>query len=299
LYLVTKYNIERNAVLNQLVCRNDLFASLEGALSYAHALECPTQPSSRKTPSLDALKDSFSETNSELAKVTHSPSPENTSRTVGQESRKPLPIAMMLGSLLYLIVLGGMFYALSQNIVGPEIAEVPIAPAQQSPVEVNSSNPNASAEASGSAAAPAEPTSQAVAINERWLGVWVAEGSGQKLLITPTAIKYGSDEFVWVGARPKGVVKCCPAFYEGSTNKTELLTRMQAQQALLETPTIDAYLTKSLVNNLGQGNFKKIVLADPFLRKYFFIYDQNYVYRVGRDVGDKSPFIFEQFKRQE
>ena len=299
LYLVTKYNIERNAVLNQLVCRNDLFASLEGALSYAHALECPTQPSSRKTPSLDALKDSFSETNSELAKVTHPPSPENTSRTVGQESRKPLPIAMMLGSLLYLIVLGGMFYALSQNIAGPEIAEVPIAPAQQSVVETNSSNPNASTEASGSAAAPAEPTTQTVAINERWLGVWVAEGGAQKLSITSAAVKYGNDEFVWVGARPKGVVKCCPAFYEGSTNKAELLTRMQAQQALLETPTIDSQKTAALVNNLGQGNFKKIVLADPFLRKYFFIYDQNYVYRIGRDVGDKTAFIFEQFKRQE
>jgi len=299
LYLVTKYNIERNAVLNQLVCRNDLFASLEGALSYAHSLECPPQLPSHKAPSLDSLRDSFSETTSELAKVAHTPSPENTSRTAGQESRNSLPITMMIGSLLYLIVLGGMFYALSQNIAGPEIAEVPIAPAQQSAVETNSSNPNASTEASGSAAAPAEPTTQTVAINERWLGVWVAEGGAQKLSITSAAVKYGNDEFVWVGARPKGVVKCCPAFYEGSTNKAELLTRMQAQQALLETPTIDSQKTAALVNNLGQGNFKKIVLADPFLRKYFFIYDQNYVYRIGRDVGDKTAFIFEQFKRQE
>ena len=299
LYLVTKYNIERNAVLNQLVCRNELFASLEGALSYAHALECPTQLPLHKTPSLDSLKGSNSETPSGLAGLARTPSPENTSLTVGQESRNPLPITMMLGSLLYLIVLGGIFYALSQNIVDPEIAEAPKAPEIQIPIEANSSNPNTTAEASSGDAVPTELATQTVAINERWLGVWVAEGSGQKLLITPTAVKYGNDEFLWVGARPKGVVKCCPAFYEGSTNKAELLARMQAQQALLETPTINAYLTKALVNNLGQGNFKKIVLADPFLRKYFFIYDQNYVYRVGRDVGDKTAFIFEQFKRQE
>ena len=299
LYLVNKYKVERNAVLNQLVCRNTVFASLEEALSYTHSLECPPQHPSHKAPSLDSLKDSFSETASELAKVAHTQSPQNTSLKVGQESRNPLPITMIIGPMLYLIVLGGMFYALSQNIAGPEIAQAPKAPEIQSPVESNSSNPNASAEAPSSDAAPTELTTQTVAINERWLGVWVADGSAQKLSITSTAVKYGNDEFLWVGARPKGVVRCCPAFYEGSTNKAELLTRMQAQQALLETPTIDSQKIAALVNNLGQGNFKKIVLADPFLRKYFFIYDQNYVYRIGRDVGDKSAFIFEQFKRQE
>jgi len=299
LYLVNKYNVERNTVLNQLVCRNKVFASLDEALSYAHSLECPPQYPSHKTPDLDLLKHSFSKTASELEKVAHTPSPENTSHTGGQESRNPLPITMMIGTLLYVIVLGGMFYALSQNIVGPEIAEAPKAPELQRPVEANSSNPNASAEASSSDAATPELSTQAIAINERWLGVWVAEGGAQKLSITSAAVKYGNDEFLWVGARPKGVVKCCPAFYEGSTNKAELLTRMQAQQALLETPTIDSQKTAALVNNLGQGNFKKIVLADPFLRKYFFIYDQNYVYRIGRDVGDKTAFVFEQFKRQE
>ena len=299
LYLVNKYKIERNAVLNQLVCRDTVFASLEEALSYAHGLECPPQHPSYKAPTLDSLKDSFPETSSELAKVANTESPENASLTVGQESRNPLPITMMIGSLLYLIILGGMFYALSQNIVSTEIVEFSKAPEVQSPVEANSSNPNASAEAPSSDAVPAELTAQTVAINERWLGVWASEGSTQKLSITSTAVKYGNDEFLWVGVRPKGVVKCCPAFYEGSTNKAELLTRMQAQQASPETPTIDSQKTAALVNNLGQGNFKKIVLADPFLRKYFFIYDQNYVYRVGRDVGDKSPFIFEQFKRQE
>jgi hypothetical protein len=299
LYLVTKYNLERNAVLNQLVCRDKVFASLEEALSHAHSLECPPQHPIHKTPSLDTLKGSFSETTSEVAKVAHTQSPENTSFRAGQESRNPLPINTMLGSLLYLIVLGGMFYALSQNIVGPEIVEAPKAIEVQTPVEANSSNPSASTETSSSDAAPAELNAQTVAINERWLGVWVAEGSAQKLSITSTAIKYGDDDFVWVGARPKGVVKCCPAFYEGSTNKAELLTRVQAQQALLETPTIESQKTAALANKLGQGNFKKIVLADPFLRKYFFIYDQNYVYRISRDVGDKSAFIFEQFKRQE
>ena len=86
LYLVTKYNIERNAVLNQLVCRNKVFASLEEALFYAHSLECPPQHPSHKAPSLDSLRDSFSETTSELAKVAQTPSPEKTSSPAGHES---------------------------------------------------------------------------------------------------------------------------------------------------------------------------------------------------------------------
>ena len=301
LYLVTKYKIERNAVLDQLVCRNELFASLDGALSYAHALECPRQLSPHKTPSRNPVRHSFSETIPASTTATPAPAPSNASFKDGQESKKQLPISMVVGALLYIFIVGGIFYALSPNTVSPEIAEVPKAPELQSPVEASASNPSANSEApSGDTdASSAEVGTQAVAINQRWLGVWVAEGSGQKLVITSSSVKYGADEFLWVGSRPKGVVKCCPAFYEGSTNKAELLTRMQSQQALLETPSIDTYLTKALMNNLGQGNFKKIVLADPFLRKYFFIYDQNYVYRVSRDVGDKTAFIFEQFKRQE
>ena len=54
-----------------------------------------------------------------------------------------------------------------------------------------------------------------------------------------------------------------------------------------------------IVNGLGEGNFKKIVLADPFLRKYFFIYDQNFVYLVSRDVGDKAVLQIEQLKKLE
>jgi hypothetical protein len=106
LYLVTKYNIERNAVLNQLVCRNKVFASLEEALSYAHLLECPSQHPSHKAPS---LKESFSESTIESAKVAHTQSPVNAPHITGQESRNRLPITMMIGSLLYLIILGGMF----------------------------------------------------------------------------------------------------------------------------------------------------------------------------------------------
>jgi hypothetical protein len=41
------------------------------------------------------------------------------------------------------------------------------------------------------------------------------------------------------------------------------------------------------------------VLADPYLKKHFFIYDQNHVYRISRDLGDKEDVVVEQFKKQE
>ena len=107
--------------------------------------------------------------------------------------------------------------------------------------------------------------SVAVPINDRWLGTWRAENGKQKLSITATSLTYGDDEFSWVGIRPKGVIKCCPAFYEGTTTKLDLLARLGDNPEMQKSFPI--------VNGLGEGNFKKIVLADPFLRKYFFIYD--------------------------
>lgn len=308
LYLVTKYGIERNAVLNQLVCRNTVFASLESALTFAHELEGQNRAHDialKNVPSKSA--EQISSQNSVVSPKSDFSLPSgNTLAATTSQNKSTLRVTVLFGLLLYSVVLGGLFYANSHNTVSTKSVatvttvaspeDVP-APTVTEPVANNSSaNPGSS-----SVAEPvsADLAAKPIPINERWLGVWGAEGNSQKLSITASAVKYGPDEFTWVGTRPKGVVKCCPAFYEGSTNKAELLTRIQTQQALPANSAIDFQKMTALVNNLGQDNFKKIVIADPFLRKYFFIYDQNYVYRISRDMGDKTSFMIEQFKRQE
>jgi hypothetical protein len=117
-------------------------------------------------------------------------------------------------------------------------------------------------------------------------------------VITASNFKYGSDDFTWVGVRPKGVIQCCPAFYEGSTSKAELLARIQEPAANAAVKS-DQQKTLEMVKALSEGNFKKIVLADPFLRKYFFIYDQNTIYRINRDLGDNAELVLEPFRKQE
>jgi hypothetical protein len=94
-------------------------------------------------------------------------------------------------------------------------------------------------------------------------------------------------------------VQCCLAFYEGATNKSDLLARISGYQEPGVTLKPEAQKTLALVNGLSDGNFKRIVLADPYLKKYFFIYDQNHIYRISRDLGDKVDVVVEQFKKQE
>ena len=107
------------------------------------------------------------------------------------------------------------------------------------------------------------------------------------------------EEFAWTGTRPKGIVQCCLAFYEGATTKSDLLVRIAGAQEHEVVPKPETQKTLALVNGLSDGNFKRIVFADPFLKKYFFIYDQNQVYRISRDLGDKADVVIEQFKKQE
>ena len=66
------------------------------------------------------------------------------------------------------------------------------------------------------------------------------------------------------------MIQCCPAFYEGFTSKADLLERIQKQTSV-GIMKADQQKTLETVKALSEGNFKKIVLADPFLRKYFFI----------------------------
>ena len=44
LYLLNKYRIEKNAVLDQISCHGRLFPNAAEALMFAHGIECPSKP---------------------------------------------------------------------------------------------------------------------------------------------------------------------------------------------------------------------------------------------------------------
>ena len=323
LYLVEKYSIEKNLVLDQLTVRNKIFSNVNDALAFAHTIECPAEistsvasfasaevtPATPEEPSpqpidqsgfADKLKNPF--TNSQASYFQAS-----TLAIEGSawSEAKRIKVTVITGALLVVIVLGGLFYAnshsLRNNVKAIAVPE---------PVPSTSSTPNSDQLVSGTIAtqeasnAPeAKETvkpSTTVPINERWIGLWVPEGGGKKKLsVTASLMKFGDEEFSWTGVRPKGIVQCCLAFYEGATTKADLLARISGAQDTAATLKPEAQKTLTMVNSLSEGNFKRIVFADPFLKKYFFIYDQNFVYRISRDLGDKADVVIEQFKKQE
>jgi hypothetical protein len=303
LYLINKYRIEKNSVLDQISCHDRLFPNAAEALIFAHALECPSKRVEPLTP-LDVIP--------LAAETNDNPTPINLPETIVNaatfnkvadlglatqpvEKSNRMPIVLIL--LLLALVIGGIYYAKTQS------KKEEAAPAASPITQLNTDQ----ATPSNAPAAPISPVdapveaavkSASVPINERWIGTWAAQDNKLKLVITATSFKYGNDDFSWVGVRPRGVIQCCPAFYEGSTSKTDLLQRVQ-QQAPNAGTQADQQKTLETVTALSEGNFKKIVLADPLLRKYFFIYDQSFIYRINRDLGDNANVIVEQFKRSE
>ena len=305
LYLLNKYRIEKNAVLDQISCHEHLFLSAAEALLFAHGLEC----SGKRVEPLIALNVS---TASATDNSNPDPSPINSPETAVSEAalikaadaelaaqpvekNNRLPLVFIL--VLFALMIGGIYYAKTQS------KQEDAAPANGPITQINADQvvPNS---APAAPILPAEvPVEVAVKpasvpINERWIGAWAAQDNKLKLAITASNFKYGNDDFAWVGVRPKGVIQCCPAFYEGSTSKSDLLQRIQQQTPNAGTQA-DQQKTLEIVNGLSEGNFKKIVLADPLLRPYFFIYDQNFIYRINRDLGDNAKVVVEQFKRPE
>jgi hypothetical protein len=211
------------------------------------------------------------------------------------EKSNRLPIVFIL--LLFALVIGGIYYVKTQNIK-EEAAPVagPIAQINSDQVIPSSAPVAPIAPAEAPVEAAAKPAG--IPINERWIGTWAAQDNKLKLVVTASSFKYGNDDFAWAGVRPKGVIQCCPAFYEGSTSKTDLLQRVEQQTPNTGTQA-DQQKTLETVKALSEGNFKRIVLADPLLRTYFFIYDQNFIYRINRDLGDNASVVVEQFKRSE
>jgi len=304
LYLVNKYRIERNSVLDQLTCRERLFPSVVEALIFAHELECAHEYPVRD--SFSTVIDPLGESQSNLSPTQPTQtSPTSVgledafnSRAISPPVEKHYRLIFLIGLPLLALILGGLYYV-NTLIVKEDVAVVASSVPQSNTDQVVTNsipvNPSPSAEPS---AAEVPAKSAAVSINELWLGTWTATGNKQRLVISSSNFKYGNDDFAWVGVRPKGVIQCCPAFYEGSTSKAELLDRV-GQAAPSAGLKGDQQKTLDVVKALSEGNFKKIVLADPFLRKYFFIYDQNTIYRINRDMGDGAELVVEPFRKQE
>ena len=304
LYLLNKYRIEKNSVLDQISCHGRLFPNAAEALMFAHGIECPSKRVEPVIP-LDLS------TASVAVNASPDPSPIIPPQTMVSEAApikaadmglaaqpveksNRLPLVFIL--LLFALVIGGIYYAKTQS--KKEEAAPAIGPITQ--LNTDQVAPNSAPAAPIAVEVPVEAAVKpaSVPINERWIGTWMAQDNKLKLVITASNFKYGNDDFSWVGVRPKGMIQCCPAFYEGSTSKTDLLQRIQQQNANAGTQA-DQQKTLEAVKALSEGNFKRIVLADPLLRKYFFIYDQNFIYRINRDLGDNANVVVEQFKRSE
>ena len=328
LYLVDKYQIEKNLVLDQLIVGEKIFSNIDEALAFVHAIECPAQmsetvanfaspevissipeepspQSSNQTGFADNLRNPFANSQSFYSQAATTP----FESSVWSEAKR-IKVTAIAGVLLFVIVLGGLFYANSQAVRKVVQPVAVIDPASVNATASTTASANSDQVVSGTIttqdtnSAPevkeAGKPSATVPINERWIGLWIPEGGGkQKLLVTASTMKFGDEEFSWAGVRPKGIVQCCLAFYEGATTKADLLARISGAQDSGVTLKPEAQKTLALINGLSEGNFKRIVFADPFLKKYFFIYDQNYVYRISRDLGDKVDVVIEQFKKQE
>jgi len=303
LFLINKYRMEKNSVLDQISCHNRLFPNAAEALIFAHELECPIKRVEPLTPlDVHALSTAVNGNPPPINPPETSVSEASFNKTTdlglaAQPVEKSIRLPMVFILLLFALVIAGIYYAKTQSTK----EEAP--PATGSITQLNTDQvvPNS---------APVDPVPRAeppveaavkvasVPINERWIGIWVAQDNKPKLVITASNYKYGNDDFSWVGVRPKGVIQCCPAFYEGSTSKADLLQRVQQQTPNAGT-SVDQQKTLETVKALSEGSFKKIVLADPLLRKYFFIYDQNFIYRINQDLGDNANVVVEQFKRPE
>ena len=305
LYLLNKYRIEKNSVLDQISCHGRLFPNAAEALMFAHGIECPSKRVEPVIPLDISVASATVNTNPDPSPIIPSQAMVSEAAPIKAadmglaaqpvEKSNRLPLVFIL--LLFALVIGGIYYAKTQSKkeeAAPAIG--PITQLNSDQVAPNSAPAAPIPLAEAPVEAAVKPAS--VPINERWIGTWMAQDNKLKLVITASNFKYGNDDFSWVGVRPKGVIQCCPAFYEGSTSKTDLLQRIQQQDANAGTQA-DQQKTLEAVKALSEGNFKRIVLADPLLRKYFFIYDQNFIYRINRDLGDNANVVVEQFKRSE
>lgn len=318
LYLLDQYQIEKNLVLDQLIVRDKIFSNIHDALAFVHEIECPPEisapfssPKAVDEPTIPVEEEksrSPHQAESDVGVLTNPflnarSLPASAEAEIWDEAKRR-KVIIIAGTILFSTVLSGLYYANSHSFKSLPQPVATIKTTSALPETPNSdqvaSGPIPITEASSAVEVKEAGKTVAIPINDRWIGLWVAEGGGkQKLLVTANLLKLNDEEFNWVGTRPKGIVQCCLAFYEGAITKADLLARISGAQDPGVTLKPEAQKTLTLVNGLSDGNFKRIVFADPFLKKYFFIYDQNYVYRISRDLGDKVDVVIESFKKQE
>jgi hypothetical protein len=281
-----------------------LFPSVAEALIFAHELECANEYHARD--SVPTTIDSSVEPQPKVSPMQSAQTSSNgvdlvspfNSQEISLPVEKRYRLLFLIGLPVLALVLGGLYYLNTLKLKEDTAVVASSAPQSNTDQVVANSIPANLPPSAETSAAEMPAKSATVPINELWIGTWTATGNKQKLVVSSSNFKYGNDDFTWAGVRPKGVIQCCPAFYEGSTSKAELLDRV-GQAAPNTTLKGDQQKVLDIVKALSEGNFKKIVLADPFLRKYFFIYDQNTIYRINRDLGDGAELIVEPFRKQE
>ena len=122
LYLVNKYGIEKNSVLDQLTCGQRLFPSVAEALLFAHELECVNERPFRNEPSVAIhapvdSQPSISSTdsiNTRLNDISRISSFSSQVATPPVEKRHRL--IFLLGLPLFTVILGGLYYANTHSV---------------------------------------------------------------------------------------------------------------------------------------------------------------------------------------
>jgi hypothetical protein len=195
LYLVDQYQIEKNLVLDQLIVDNKIFSNIDDALAFVHQIECPSEIS---VPFGNLVGEQASATlvEEKTSQSDHQEEPEpgvlrnpflntqSSSLSVDAENwdeAKRTRAIIMVGAILFSTVLGGLYYANSHSFKALPQPVIAIKPASSVP-EV----PNSDQVVSGSipstgvsnVAEAKEPSKTQVStpINDRWVGLWVADG---------------------------------------------------------------------------------------------------------------------------
>ena len=130
LYLLERYQIEKNVVLDQHTACNKIFSCVQDALAYVHLMECelkipselgnplsenepihtsqanPSNPSGPIEAKQDEIKNPFQNTH---------PAPESTVDQPWDEIRRK-KVIVTLGFILFTVVLGGLYYANSNSV---------------------------------------------------------------------------------------------------------------------------------------------------------------------------------------
>lgn len=343
LYLIGKYDIQRNIVLDQISFQGELFTNLDEVLNRAHLIECPQQvgleANTLNLEDVEKVITSKSNVTMPVETQVFDAQPRISERRVNnssldavREAAKLRKILILGGTLFFTVLLSLALYYASlyaknyksfssnapqvslvmrsdQVVSGLILAETASGSRSLDPQSIQDIQPSKEIQPTQDlqptqevvqSTKSQEITTQAVtpAINASWIGSWVASSDeGQKLVISSSKFIVGEQEFNWTGFRPKGALRCCSAFYEGGVSKADLLMRLPVVQDPSTPLKLADQKESTLIKGLSEGSFKKIILVDPVPKNYYFLHDQNFIYRISRDPDAQSSLLIEQFRR--